>query len=278
MFYYSHLADVGIEELTLAWNRCWQGYAYEVRYSTAQMQGWLEKCRIDLSHSTALRDSQRLLGFALLALEDQMGWIAGTCIDPEFRGRRLFRPLLENQLARAESLQLKGIKLEVLSHNHAARSYEGVGFQKKRDLYVYRYHEGIPLAWANPGRGCSLRQANLSDYFQARHEAGFHPPWQRQEGYLRRYTALRAWLNSEGTAGILMPQENHVVLDAWTMAWEQAEKLISFVLSLSQGEFVLTNQPKDWLTAYLSRQGVNPSDIQYEMIYPMHPIQSAGIE
>ncbi|HHY27565.1 MAG TPA: GNAT family N-acetyltransferase [Desulfitobacterium dehalogenans] len=271
MIYYSHLGDVGLEELTLAWNRCWQGYYYEMHYSVSQMQAWLEKCRIDLSHSVALRSSHQLIGFSLLAVENHMGWIAGTCIDPEFRGQQLFHPLLENQIVRAESLQLKGIQLEVLSHNHAGKIYERVGFQKKRDLYVYRYHDGIPLTCANLDRGCSLRKANLSDYFQARNEAGFHPPWQRQEEYLKRYTSLRAWLNSEGTSGVLMPQESLVILDAWTMAWEQVEKLISSILNITQGEFVLTNQPKDWLTAYLSRHGVNPRDIQYEMVYTMHP-------
>lgn len=270
MLVYSHLADTTMEELALAWNKCWKGYFYETHYTAPQMKAWLEKCQIDLSHSVALMEAERIIGFSLLAVENHMGWIAGTCIDPEFRGRHLFEPLMLQQLIRAEKLQLKGVRLEVLSQNHAGKIYQRIGFQKTRELYVYRYHKGNHFSGAPQSLGCSLREAGVADYFQARKEAGFNPPWQRREEYLKRYTSLRAWLNSEGSSGILMTKESPVLLDAWTMAWEQVEKLIGSILLITQGEFILTNQPKDWLTAYLGQHGLCPNDIQHEMMYSMH--------
>ena len=57
------------------------------------------------------------------------------------------------------------------------------------------------------------------------------------------------------------------LVDAWTGAWDQVDKLLSSILDKTDGEFNLTNQPKDWISAYLTRQGISPSNIQYEMIY-----------
>ncbi|MEL1135953.1 GNAT family N-acetyltransferase [Desulfitobacterium sp. THU1] len=268
MLMFSDLARTSIEELTLAWNRCWQGYLYETKYTEAQMKAWLEKCQIDLSQSVALKNSDRIIGFSLLASENRLGWLAGTCVNPEFRGQRLFEPLIKNQLNNADSLNLRGIQLEVLSQNHAGKVYEKLGFRKTRELYVYRYTKDTPIALVPRNQGGGLfREAILSDYFQARNEAGFLPSWQRREEYLKRYPSLQAWLNSEGTAGLLMTKESLAVLDAWTMAWEQADKLVATILSKTQGDFSLTNQPKDYLTAYLSQHGIKPNDIQYEMSY-----------
>ncbi|AGA69388.1 acetyltransferase [Desulfitobacterium dichloroeliminans LMG P-21439] len=268
MLTYSDLESTIIEDLTLAWNSCWQGYAYETQYSEAQMKAWLEKCQIDLSQSVALKKSDRIIGFSLLALENKLGWIAGTCINPEFRGQHLFEPLLKYQLKKADSLILKGIQLEVLTQNHAIKVYEKIGFRKTRELYVYRHTKDALSAFAPRSRGGSVfREAILSDYFHARNESGFTPPWQRREEYLQRYPSLIARLNPEGTAGVLMTKEGQVLLDAWTMAWEQVDKLVSAILTMTQGDFRLTNQPKDCLTGYLSQHGLEADDIQYEMRY-----------
>jgi len=270
MVTFSDLAGISVDELTLTWNRCWKGYFYEFNYSAAQMEAWLTKGKVDLANSVAMREANGIIGFSLLAVEKGLGWIAGTSIQPEYRGKGLFEPLLRQQLAKAKALNLKQVQLEVLSQNHAQKTYFKVGFEKKRELYVYKYPKSNPITLAIPVQGCYLRSAALEDYFYARKEAVFHPPWQRQEDYLKRFAPLRAWLNYERTAGILMPKEGNFLLDAWITSWEKLDSFVASILNLTNGEFTLTNQPRDMLTLYLSQHGVKPSDIQYEMIHDLH--------
>lgn len=265
MFKYSDLANIDLATLTSAWNRCWQGYYYETHFTETQMKTWLERCQVDLTHSTSLRHFERIVGFSLLGVENQMGWIAGTCIDPENRGSGLFAPLLQNQLEKAKNLYIQQVRLEVLNQNFAHKVYEKVGFRKIRELYVYRYPKDAIEFKGFRSVGFSLRETNQTDYFQARREAGFNPPWQRREEYLKRHNLSSAWLSFDGKSGMLITKDSHLLLDAWTVAWDQTEKLLSSILALTQGEFILTNQPKDLFTAYLCQLGINPSDIQYEM-------------
>lgn len=268
MFEYSTLANSSLSELTQAWNRCWQGYHYKMSYSEAQMKAWLHQCQVELTHSVALRESERIIGFALLSIENEDGWIAGTCIDPHFRGKHLFELIMSTQLQCALDLDLKQLQLEVLTQNHAAKVYETVGFKRMRELHIYR----LPPGTLKPDLGQiarrPFREVPLSDYFEARTHTEFPPAWQRRENHLRRYSSLKAWLNLEETAGMLFTGEHSTTLiDTWTVSLEQVSKLISSILEVTEGEFNLTNQPKDWLSAYLTRLGITPSDIQYEMTY-----------
>ncbi len=267
MLQYSTLANSDLNEVTQAWNRCWQGYPFEMNYSEAQMKAWLHQSQVDLSHSVAFKESEKIIGFALLSVEREDGWIAGTSIDPLFRGKHLFAPLMSTQIKYARDLGLKQLKLEVLTLNHAAKVYEAVGFKQMRELYVYRLPTGTIKTDLFPTGRRYFREAPLSDYFEARIRAEFSPAWQRRENHLRRYSTLKAWLNSEGTAGMLFTGESYAtLLDTWTNSWDQVEKLIFSILEVTAGNFNLTNQPKDWLSAYLTHLGISPTSIQNEMI------------
>lgn len=268
MLEYSTLANSSLSELTQAWNRCWRGYRYETSYTEAQMKAWLHQCQVELTHSVAIRESERIVGFALLSVENEDGWIAGTCIDPLFRGQHLFESLMSTQLQCALDLGLKQLQLEVLTQNHAVKVYEAVGFKRMRELLVYRLLTGTLKPDLGQIARHPFREVPLSDYFGARIHTDFTPAWQRRENHLRRYSSLKAWLNSEGTAGMLFTGDhNTTLIDTWTVSFELVAKLISSVLEITEGEFNLTNQPKDWLSAYLTRLGITPTDIQYEMSY-----------
>lgn len=268
MLEYSTLANSSLSELTQAWNRCWQGYQYEISYSEAQMNAWLQQCQVELTHSVAIREAERIIGFALLSVENKEGWIAGTCIDPLFRGKHLFASLMSTLLQCAHDLNLKQLQLEVLTQNHAVQVYEAVGFERMRELHIYRLPTGTFKPDLDQITRRPFREVPLSDYFEARAHTEFSPSWQRRENHLRRYFSLKAWLNSEGTAGMLYTGEHCTTLiDTWTVSFEQVAKLISSILEKTEGEFNLTNQPKDWLSAYLTRLGITPSSIQYEMSY-----------
>lgn len=267
------LEGVSTEELTKAWNRCWEGYPYATKFREHQMEAWIEKCKIDLAHSMSLKDNGEIVGFSFLAVDGLEGWVAGACIDPLYRGNNLFTDLFKKQLEKAQELDMVKVTLEVLENNHAIRVYSKLGFQIQRELLLFRY-KGEDLSLKPRKKGVFLRKVSLDEYFLARNVGGFKPPWQRRESYLRSFAPLEAWLNNDGSSGALFLGPGELLLDAWVSNWQEAEKLISWILSFSKGDLNLLNQPKDYLTAYLTQQGLSPTDIQYEMIAYLPVIES----
>lgn len=268
MFKHATLTNASIGELAEAWNRCWQGYPYEMNFTEAHMKAWLYHMQVDLSHSIVLFESGKIVGFSLLALDGAEGWIAGTSIDPQFRGKHLFAPLMYSQVNKARDLGLQRISLEVLTENHAAKVYQAVGFKRFRELLSYR----IPSETLSPKHARRVlrpfHEVSLKDYFEARRHAGFSPVWQRRENCLRNYSPLTAWLDLGATSGILLTGEYSTLLvDTWTRSLEQSEHLFTSILEKTGGEFTLKNQPKDWFSAFLTQQRIFPTSIQYEMIY-----------
>lgn len=262
------LSGTGLDELTEAWNRCWQGYYYDMRFAPANMKLWLELGQVDLNCSLALFHSGKVIGFSLLSKSESEGWIAGTSIEPFYRGRKLFAPLMQAQLDLARKSGFQCIYLEVLEQNFAYRVYKAVGFQEIRRLKVYRAKETQTSFWREleriyiPG---FFRAGSLDDYFAVRADYAFHPPWQRRENYLRRYGNLKALVNRQGTAGILMAGEQETIVDAWCSSAQEAGRVLAEIAHRNKGKINLTNQPEDWLAAYMTTAKLKPEAIQIEM-------------
>lgn len=252
--------------LTEAWNRCWQGYYYEMLFTEENLKIWVEHGQIELNHSIALKEKGKIIGFIFLGRRKSEGWIAGTAIDPQYRGRRLFKPMLQAQLNLARLLGLKRIFLEVLSQNHAHHTYLSLGFHYVRDLYLYRLSPGtINLEKARSPFAC-FHQIDLPIYFLNRKKAGFNPSWQRRAHYLKQYTSINAWLNPQETAGLLYAGvEGKTLLDAWAAYDDAAQELLSYIKEHHYGEFSLMNQPQDSVTQMLTFAGITHTDLLYEM-------------
>lgn len=259
------LEDVSSQELAEAWNRCWHGYPYAIQLGEGQMEAWIEKFNIDLAHSVSLRDEEKIIGLSLLSVEGQEGWIPGACIDPLYRGKNLFIALMRKEMEKARELNILKLTLEVLKGNHGIKTYRKLGFKIQRELLLFRCEaEQLPNI---PGKnGVILRKVSLEDYFLARNDVVYNPPWQRRESFLRRFSPLEAWLNSDGSSGALILDSSEMLFDAWVKNWRESEILFSSILSLTNGEVSLINQPRDYLSAYLNQQGIAPVEIQYEMI------------
>lgn len=262
------LVNVSLGELTEAWNRCWQGYRYEMSFSEDNMKAWLSHGHVDLSHSLALIHAGKIIGFSLLAVQGNEGWIAGTCIDPLYRGKHLFGSLMGAQIHKTQDLTLQRIFLEVLIGNHAAKVYQAVGFKSHRELLSYRIPSKTldSLSFRQVVR--PFREVTVNDYFQARRSINFTPVWQRRQFYLHNYFPLRAWLDSTDNSGALFTGEKgSVLVDAWSRSLDKSEYLLAMIQRKSGGTLTLTNQPRDWFAAYLTQRGILPSFIQQEMIY-----------
>jgi ribosomal protein S18 acetylase RimI-like enzyme len=257
------LEHIQLDQMVETWNRCWQGYYYDMAYTFEHMKFWLELGQVNLQNSVAIYAQDQVIGFALLAINNSEGWIAGTCIDPKYRGRGLFAPLMRSQLETAEHIGLKRVFLEVLVQNYAQIVYKSVGFVPIRQLQTYRTNSNIPVQLSKLN---TFKQIDLPRYFESRKQAFFNPAWQRRPSYLERYGNTAAFVNSSGTAGILVAKKrNAPLLDIWSGTASGAEEIISMVLRFRKEGFSLINQPEDWIVSVLQENGIYPNASQYEM-------------
>jgi hypothetical protein len=210
----------------------------------------------------AILVNDQIVGFALLSLDGIDGWIAGACIDPDYRRKGLFRALMRIELDVARRIGLKRIYLEVLEQNHARKVYQSVGFAWMRQLNIYRVQNRINCLkdGIRP-----LELISTEKYFDKR-QASFKPAWQRRESYLRRYHNLLAVMNSTGSAGALFAgDKTALLLDAWSTTVTGAEEVV-YTISLRSGvTWSLTNQPQDQIANFLQARRINSSAKQNEM-------------
>ena len=260
------LENINLAELTDIWNRCWNGYYYDMTYTSEHIRAWLHLTQVSLQNSSAIIVDDHVAGFVLLSGDGIDGWIAGACIDPHYRRKGLFTPLMHTQLNLATRVGLKRVYLEVLEQNHALKVYDSVGFKRVRQLNIYRNQTRVNSLSESKVEARPLVTVPLEQYFENRRRAFFKPAWQRREGYLRRYGPSLAVMNLVGTAGALFSgNENPPCLDAWSATEVGAQEVITSVLGRPNVSFSLTNQPEDWVAACLSAYGINPSVKQFEM-------------
>lgn len=256
---------INLEKITEVWNRCWRGYYYDMSYSHELMKVWLDLSHVSLSHSIAVLINHQVVGFALLSIDGSDGWIAGACIDPNYRRNGLFSVLMRSQLNLAGSIHLKRVYLEVLEQNPARLVYQAVGFTCVRQLNVYRNQPKIDLE-RRAGKVHSVGIIPLEQYFNCRSLACFNPAWQRREGYLRRHNNILAFISSTGTAGALFARDlRGPLLDIWSADSAGAEEVLPTILQWSGESLSLINQPNDFISNYLKDYGINPSLKQIEM-------------
>lgn len=260
------LEAISVEELTDIWNRCWYGYYYNMTYTPEHIRAWLHLSQVSLQYSSAIVVEDHVAGFALLSVDGIEGWIAGACVDPEFRRRGLFTPLMYYQLNLATGLGLKRVYLEVLEQNHALKVYQSVGFTQVRNLNIYRPPCRMSSQPDRKGSLSPLETVSVEHYFRNRQRAFFNPAWQRKEEYLRRHGHSLAVMNITGTAGALLAGDRFApCLDAWSADATGAKEVITSLLERSNAPFSLTNQPQDVIVDFLSSCGINPSAKQFEM-------------
>lgn len=246
------------------WNRCWQGYYYNMSFTDEQMRVWLDLSQASLENSMGIYVNNQVVGFSLLSVDGSDGWIAAACIDPDYRCQGLSEVLMRTQLHRASSLDLKRVYLEVLEQNHALKVYQSVGFAPVRQLNLYSAQVRTDY-YNSASRIIPLRSVHVDLYFENRSRT-FKPAWQRREDYLKRHINYFAVMNMSGTAGAMFAGEKKdILIDLWSATAAGAAELISALFQRSNAPFSLANQPKDWIFAFLCTKKIVPSAIQLEM-------------
>ena len=265
----STLQNISLPDLTEGWNRCWQGYYYNMHYQQEHMKAWLTLGHIDLSHSIGLFHQNKLVGLSLLSIDEEDGWIAGACIDPEYRGKKLFPQLMLGQISLAKALGLKSLFLEVFEQNHIAiKVYEQVGFSRIRPLHIFKVQmEEMPMSIRDNSIEPHLYYSVSPDfYFNMRNQAQFTPAWQRRDNFLLRYPNLTPFLSKNHTSGYLIGGKHHVLLDAWSNSVIESQHIITAIVN-GHKTFAINNQPlKDQLCHFFLYHEIRPTDTQYEMV------------
>ena len=258
------LTHINLNEMTKIWNRCWRGYFYDMTYTPEHMRVWLDLSQVSLQYSMAIFVEDQIAGFALLSFEGSDGWIAGACIDPDYRRKGLFTALMRIELDVARRVGLKRVYLEVLEQNHALKVYQSVGFTRMRQLNVYRAQNRVDFSNKRAETGL-LKLIPTEKYFECRRGL-FNPAWQRREGYLGRHLNISAVINSTGSAGTLFAGDKiTLLLDAWSTTAAGAEEVITTIKLRSGTSWSLTNQPDDQISTLLTARGIYPTAKKYEM-------------
>ena len=165
---------VPFARLTAYWNLGYEGYFVPVNFSEAVLAQHVRAGSIDLERSVVLVEGDALLGFSLLGVRGERGWIGGFGVAPAHRGHGLAQTLIEEQLAIARQAGLARVQLEVMCQNWAKKVYARAGFATTRDLVMLT--ATLPAAAA--ATSFSSRDGFAADH--ARLHASAPACWQRE--------------------------------------------------------------------------------------------------
>lgn len=122
--------------LTAYWNQGYEGYFLPVNYTEEILARHVRAGSIDLDRSVVLVEGEELVGFSLLGVRGERGWIGGCGVAPAHRGRGIAQTLMTEQLEVARKSGLARVQLEVMRQNWAKKVYARAGFATTRDLLM----------------------------------------------------------------------------------------------------------------------------------------------
>ena len=138
------------------------------RVDAAQLAAMIEAWGHDLARSRVAVVDGEPVGFALLAIRGNRGWIGGVGVIEGRRRHGIGRAVMEAVLADAPSV----VGLEVIEQNEPAiRLYESLGFERTRRLEVWSLTADVPAV--------DVRDAEPSPVGEP------DTPWQREDASLR---------------------------------------------------------------------------------------------
>jgi ribosomal protein S18 acetylase RimI-like enzyme len=244
---YRDAAGFTTAELSALWNQGYEGYFVPIAFDEAQLAAHLRSGDIDLARSVVLVDGELPVGFSLLGVRGERGWIGGFGIAPSHRGQALSYPLFAEHVRRIREDGPAHVQLEVFEQNWARKVYEAAGFHVTRRLPY--------LVGAAPMSGEALSAAEPMELL-AHHARlhGAHPAsWNRETGWLaHRLPAAGASAMVDGpseapTAYLIYLRTADAVrvFDVAAESAEAAARLVSGLGALAPGESVtVVNEPE----------------------------------
>lgn len=173
------LQNIEIEELVEVFNLSFSDYILPFKLTKEQLVEKMESENVSLAYSVGAFESGKLIAFILhfstIVGDEKIVYNGGTGVIPSKRGKELTYKMYEYILPVLKAENVRSIQLEVLTDNaQAIRSYQKVGFEKKRNLACFKGQIN-PKKTANPAE---IREINAYDWHHLASFWDFHPTWQ----------------------------------------------------------------------------------------------------
>ncbi len=175
------LENVGIEELTKAYNLGFSDYQVTLSMSEEKLQKMLKRNGYRPESSVGLFDGEALVGFVLNGVRGNYCYDSGTAIIPSYRGKGYAHLLLDKTLSVLRGQDIHTWILEVLSDNtKAIRLYKDIGFTKQRGFNCYQAEaKAVTCKKAESGITLIPQQTITIPYGECL------PSWQNEEQSIR---------------------------------------------------------------------------------------------
>lgn len=267
-----------LERLTEIWNLGYSGYFVPISLAPAQMERMILTGSLNLENCLVMLDGKEPVGFSMLGLRGEQGWIGGFGITPAYRGRGLAAELFQAHLLLLRTLGLRRVRLEVLVQNWAQKVYARAGFEIVRRLAVLAGPgTGEPAGRpADPGgdtRAVAAEPALLLSHSARCHRAS-PAVWQREPESILPALGDEVFGLCTGPAseptGILLGtfRDGTVrVVDAAAEGVSEAAALLQAVCALHPGSrLFLVNEPEGSpVHRAATALGLEEVNAQYEM-------------
>ncbi len=173
-------SEFSLAELTRFWNLGYTDYFSPVTFTEPMMESWIKAGDFDLDRCLVQLDGDALVGFSMLGVRDDRGWIGGFGVAPDYRGKGVAYSLFADHVSRLAGWGMKHVQLEVLVQNWAWKVYAKAGFAITRRLSVLK--GALHGAGAAAAQAAPLELLAHSDRLHAEHPAC----WQRQVPHLTK--------------------------------------------------------------------------------------------
>lgn len=130
-------SDVSFYNFIRAFNQAYSDYYVDIVLNEQSMNALILRDAVEMSASVAAVSDGHIVGVAMLAIRDTVGWIGGVGVIPAKRGEGIGRAMMTYLLEQAEKRGIKRLYLEVIEQNQRAfKLYESLGFTITRRLTI----------------------------------------------------------------------------------------------------------------------------------------------
>ena len=252
------------------YSRSFENYFYPMAQTTEGFAGRVRTEQQDLYRSVVMLVDDVPAGQATLALRGARAWCGGFGIVPEFRGRKLGRPLFAEFVAQARLAGAKTLQLEAVTRNTPALSvYTGAGMCTTRELRLLDWvrDSDSPL----PPSHLPAQPANMPAITECFHRLHpVYPGWGRELPQLLMHTGLLQLQLTQANrmaAYVLfwVKDGSAKIADLCAETPEQAAQLLA-ELQTYYAKIVSTNEPADNpINTAFDPLGFREFDRQYEL-------------
>ncbi|CAM2917051.1 GNAT family N-acetyltransferase [Paenibacillus sediminis] len=155
MIHFKRASEIPLNVLVDTWNKGFEGYYVNLNMTLSSM---VSKCATEdivLDASIIMYDDDVPIGFTLNGIREMnkqmIAWNGGTGIAPEYRGRGLGKPLLEESIKVYKELGVTFATLEAfLQNTPAIKLYKSCGYKTVDHLmYLVRKDESVSVPFSS---------------------------------------------------------------------------------------------------------------------------------